>query len=100
MAGTLRCARPTSYAPWSRRAAALRKRHDASMCIRVALDDFAYRPFQGRQLERLAQDHEAPFSGLHHVAVARGEQHGNLRIAIADLMRERDAVHAARHHDI
>jgi len=55
---------------------------------------------QGWQLERLAQDDETRFCRLRQVAVPAGENDWDLRVAVADLLGERDAVHAARHDDI
>src|SRR4051812_2872972 len=81
-------------------AAPLRKRHHTASATAASLDTFAHGFFQRRQLERLAQDHETPFGGLHHFAVSGGEQDRDLRVAIVDLLRQRNAVHAAGHHNV
>src|SRR4029077_19656087 len=68
----------------------------ASRMIQRLADGF----FQGRQLEWLAQDPGWRCGGLHHIAVAAGEENRNLRITVLDLLCQGNPVHAARHDDI
>ena len=51
-------------------------------------------------MERLAQNRKARLRGMHHVAVAAGEDDGDLRIVVGDFVCQGDAVHCTGHHDV
>ena len=74
--------------------------HAIAVPRRAPLQRFTNGLFQNRQLERLAQDRELRLRRLHDVTVAAGEKNGDLRVVVADLLSQGDAVHAAGHDDV
>src|SRR6202030_2886555 len=67
---------------------------------RATFQRFANRFLQRGELERLAQNRKPRLRRLHHIAVAAGEDDWDVRVVVADLLRQYDAVHAAGHHDV